>query len=185
MKARREGTKHFTASILVENNGEFLLLFHEKLNMWLYPGGHVEPNEEPQDAALRELEEEAAIAVSLLSCAIQPALEVEIDHATAAELPMPLSMLCEKILEKQGGHHWHIDMIYLARASDEQRETLMGRTGFQWATPEAAARLRCPSELPSLMRKAQSVLKTIPSPAIPLERNSGSLPWGSEYKTIR
>ena len=43
----RTGTKHFTASALIENRGRFLVQFHQKLGLWLYPGGHIEENEEP------------------------------------------------------------------------------------------------------------------------------------------
>jgi ADP-ribose pyrophosphatase YjhB (NUDIX family) len=32
-----------------------LLVYHRKLAMWLPPGGHVEPNELPDDAAVREV----------------------------------------------------------------------------------------------------------------------------------
>jgi 8-oxo-dGTP diphosphatase len=157
MNFERTGEKHFTASVLVENRGAFLLLFHHKLGMWLYPGGHVEPNEEPQDAARRELEEEVAISAELLCCGAAPAARLEVDH-TVAELPVPLAVLSEMIPNKGGGHHWHIDMVYLARVSDDQRAHLTDRQKFRWVSPDQAAGLRCPRELPSLMRKAQAVL---------------------------
>jgi 8-oxo-dGTP diphosphatase len=75
MPTERSGAKHFTASVLVENRGEFLLLYHRKLSMWLHPGGHVEADEEPQDAVLRELEEETAINVPLVSCGLAQCAE--------------------------------------------------------------------------------------------------------------
>jgi 8-oxo-dGTP diphosphatase len=158
MASNRTGMKHFTASILVENQGAFLLLYHRKLGMWLYPGGHVEANEEPQHAALRELEEEAAITASLLSCAPAQHMEVVHDGSTTAELPMPLSMLCERIPEAGGAHHWHIDLIYLARADDAQRALVTSDTEFAWVTPQEADALHCPRELPALMRKACAML---------------------------
>lgn len=55
---KRAGVKHFTASGLIEHQGRFLVLFHHKLGMWLYPGGHIEENEEPQDALVREILED-------------------------------------------------------------------------------------------------------------------------------
>ena len=158
MAIERSGTKHFTASILVENRGEFLLLYHDKLRQWLYPGGHVEDNEEPQHAALRELEEEAAISATMLSCQPASAVSLNIDEQVVAELPMPLSILCERIPDK-GGHHWHIDMIYVGRTDDEQRERLEERADAKWVSPAAAEELACPRELPSLMRKALTILR--------------------------
>jgi 8-oxo-dGTP diphosphatase len=160
MPSERAGTKHFTASVLVENRGEFLLLYHSKLGMWLYPGGHVEPDEEPQDAGLRELAEEAGIVVPLLSCAAAPHMPVEREESSTAELPMPLSILCEQIPDKDGGHHWHIDLIYLGRASDDQRRGVTADTDVKWVTPDAASGMHCPIELPVLMRKALAILNS-------------------------
>ena len=158
MPSERIGAKHFTASVLLENRGAFLLLYHRKLGMWLYPGGHVEADEEPQDAVLREFEEEVAITVPLLSCGVQPHVPVQLAGSVTAELPMPLSILCEQIPDKDGGHHWHIDMIYLGQAADEQRVSVVGDTEVRWVTPEQADVLNCPRELPVLMRKACAFL---------------------------
>ncbi len=34
--------KHYTASALIQNNeGKVLLVYHKKLNVWLYPGNAV------------------------------------------------------------------------------------------------------------------------------------------------
>jgi 8-oxo-dGTP diphosphatase len=159
MSFERSGEKHFTASVLVENRGAFLLLYHPRLEMWLYPGGHVEPNEEPQEAALRELEEEVAISAELLSCGAAPEMRLDIDPGSVAELPVPLAVLSEMIPNKGGGHHWHIDMIYIARAGDDQRARLSNSDEYRWVSSDQAQHLKCPRELPSLMRRAQSFLR--------------------------
>jgi len=39
-------------------NRKILLVHHRKANLWLPPGGHVEPDEHPREAAAREMEEE-------------------------------------------------------------------------------------------------------------------------------
>ena len=39
--------KHFTASALVIHDNKVLLVNHLKLGVWLYPGGHIENNETP------------------------------------------------------------------------------------------------------------------------------------------
>jgi len=46
-------------AVLVED-GRVLLIRHERLGVWLYPGGHVEPNETPREAAEREFREESS-----------------------------------------------------------------------------------------------------------------------------
>jgi 8-oxo-dGTP diphosphatase len=46
--------RHFTASGIVLADEQVLLVEHRKLGMWLYPGGHIEPDEDPVQAVLRE-----------------------------------------------------------------------------------------------------------------------------------
>jgi NUDIX domain len=51
------GIRHFTASaIVLDDNGRVLLVHHNKVGLWLYPGGHIDPNEDPAQSALREHE---------------------------------------------------------------------------------------------------------------------------------
>ena len=55
---------HFTASafIVSPDGAELLLIFHEKLRLWLQPGGHVEPADaDLLAAARREAREEVGI----------------------------------------------------------------------------------------------------------------------------
>ena len=53
--------RHFTVAVFVVWQERVLLHRHAKLGMWLPPGGHIEPDELPDDAAVREVEEEYAI----------------------------------------------------------------------------------------------------------------------------
>jgi 8-oxo-dGTP pyrophosphatase MutT (NUDIX family) len=55
---------HVTASAVVAraSGAEFLLVFHRKLDRWLQPGGHVEPDDATVfDAAVREAREETGL----------------------------------------------------------------------------------------------------------------------------
>lgn len=55
---------HITGSAwVVDQTGDkALLTLHTKLNKWLQPGGHGEPDEAVRDTALREAEEETGLA---------------------------------------------------------------------------------------------------------------------------
>lgn len=60
--------RHFCASVFVINpeNKKILLVHHKKYNKWVQPGGHIEDNETPEEAALREVYEETGVKVKLL-----------------------------------------------------------------------------------------------------------------------
>ncbi len=46
--------------------GKVLLHRHRKLGTWLPPGGHIEKDELPDDAAVREVGEETGVRVELV-----------------------------------------------------------------------------------------------------------------------
>jgi 8-oxo-dGTP pyrophosphatase MutT (NUDIX family) len=53
---------HVTASAIVhDGRGRVVLHRHKRLGIWLQPGGHVDPGETCEQAALREVEEETGL----------------------------------------------------------------------------------------------------------------------------
>lgn len=60
--------RHFCASAFVINpyTKKLLLVKHHLFNKWLQPGGHIEDDETPEEAAIREVFEETGIKISLL-----------------------------------------------------------------------------------------------------------------------
>lgn len=61
-------TRHFCASVFVidPDTKKILLVKHKKFDKWVQPGGHIEENETPEEAALRETYEETGVKVKLL-----------------------------------------------------------------------------------------------------------------------
>lgn len=55
---------HVTGSAIVLSERGVVLLKHKRLGIWLQPGGHVDPGEDPAAAAVREATEETGLAVS-------------------------------------------------------------------------------------------------------------------------
>lgn len=117
-------TRDFTATTFVVEHDQTLLLLHRKLGKWFPPGGHIEPNELPDQAALREVREECGLAAELLA----PGRPIGAIHM----LPQPYCILLEDI----GPGHQHIDLIYFARVvggtlAPAEREALAARW-FSW-----------------------------------------------------
>lgn len=56
----------FTAAIFVVHDRKVLLIHHRQLGKWLPLGGHIELDEDPEQAALREAKEESGLDVELL-----------------------------------------------------------------------------------------------------------------------
>lgn len=103
--------KHFTASALIIHEGKVLLVFHKKLGVWLYPGGHVEHNETPDSAVIREVMEETGLQVEIVGDRDENLADTEADISV---LHNPYAILCEKV-----GDHYHNDLIYLCKIKDE------------------------------------------------------------------
>lgn len=99
--------KHFTASALIIDNDRVLLVYHKKLDVWLYPGGHIEENENPDEALLREVEEETGLEVEIISNKDDSISDCKAD---VFSLHIPYAFLCELV-----GDHYHNDLIYKCR----------------------------------------------------------------------
>lgn len=102
--------RHFTVSAFLSHDGRTALHWH-RLGMWLPPGGHIEPSEDPLQAAVREVEEETGIP-----CEIVPTVP---PHAYEApqQLPPPVTIGVYDIAEP-GNPHQHIDLVYFATPLD-------------------------------------------------------------------
>ena len=105
--------RHFTATGYVIAGGRTLLLWHAKLKMWLPPGGHCEPNEDPVEAALREIEEESGLIVAVI---LPPDLLQLGEEGHPLVLPAPAVILVEDIVRGDQPFHQHIDHVYYTRA---------------------------------------------------------------------
>jgi 8-oxo-dGTP pyrophosphatase MutT (NUDIX family) len=100
--------RHFTATGFVVRDGRTLLHWHQRLQQWMPPGGHIEPNEDPVQAVLREIHEETGIVAEVI-----PALNALV-FAYPEQLPAPYTILIEDI-PGPGEAHKHIDLIYFCR----------------------------------------------------------------------
>ena len=88
-----------------------LLVKHKKLGVWLYPGGHIERHETPDEALIREVKEETGLSVELVSGRDN---DLGDKKAGVSSLHIPYAVLCEHIRGVKGCDY-HLDLIYRCR----------------------------------------------------------------------
>jgi len=95
----------FTVAIFVVHDGKVLLIHHRKLDKWLPLGGHIELDEDPEQAALREAKEESGLDVELLG------------ERPPTTSPGTRALIAPRFLDihRINETHEHIGMIYWAK----------------------------------------------------------------------
>ena len=101
------------------------LIHHPRLSAWMLPGGHVEPDENAAEAALREVREETGLTVRLLPGPAVP-LPTGFPHG-AVPAPWWVVELTAAPDRHTPAPHVHIDHLYVAVADTE---VPAGDTGF-------------------------------------------------------
>lgn len=81
---------HYTATVFVVHENKLLLLKQDRSPFWLLPGGHIEDNELPYEAAVREVFEETGLNVELLQ---KPDENARTKIATPLPVPIAVQLL--------------------------------------------------------------------------------------------
>ncbi len=124
--------RHFTATGFVVCGDSVALHWHPKVKAWLPPGGHIEPNEDPVQAVIREVLEETGFKVEVVPTS------PHVNLAYPDQVHPPYTIMVEDIHDPVDGFHKHIDMIYFCRpVADCQRLT----EGWQWVSRTELAEL--------------------------------------------
>ena len=120
--------RHFTATgYLMWNRGIFLHR-HPKINLWLPPGGHVEADEDPVEAVLREIKEETGLLAAVSETPNQKKFHFDYPKSI---IP-PRHILEEDIDDPIDGFHNHIDMIYYCKPITGINQLLPGWKLFSY-----------------------------------------------------
>lgn len=115
--------RHFTATGFVVQGSRTLLHWHKRLQQWMPPGGHIEPDEDPVQAVLREIQEETGATAEVIPSV--PTLPFN----NPGQLQPPYTILVEDIPEP-GDTHQHIDLIYFCSLADDTPDPSLG--DFHW-----------------------------------------------------
>jgi len=105
----------FTVCAYIVFEDSILLVHHKKLNMWLSVGGHIELDEDPEEALFREIEEESGLEKS--------SLRVLSDKPDAANWqPRVKSLYVPNYLDihQINDTHRHVGMVYFLTSNTKE-----------------------------------------------------------------
>jgi len=144
-------TRHFTVTIYIVYKNKVLLHLHKKMNCWLPIGGHIEENELPEVAALREVKEEAGLPINFY----EPKKKVNMGK-TVKELLYPMHIQLQDI--KPG--HKHIDFAFFATTKVNKFKPEEGEaTELRWFTLDEVKKLK--NAPVNAIKLAQEALKLL------------------------
>jgi 8-oxo-dGTP pyrophosphatase MutT (NUDIX family) len=126
----------FTVAIFVVHDAKVLVIHHRKLDKWLPLGGHIELDEEPEQAALREAKEESGLDVELLG------------ERPPTTSPGTRALIAPRFLDihRISETHEHIGMIYWARpkASSNAKLAVAEHHDIRWCSAADLDKLQPP-----------------------------------------
>lgn len=99
----------FVVTAFIVYKGKVLLVFHKQLQKWLPIGGHIELDEDPEQALFREIQEECGLEVEILSS------KPDIGNEGRKPLLTPNYLDIHRI----GETHSHTSLTYFARAKSD------------------------------------------------------------------
>lgn len=146
--------RHFTVAVFVVHDRRLLLHFHRKLGRWLPPGGHIEDNELPDHAAVREVLEETGVPVRLVGAYGLAEPPVDAPH----QLVVPAGVQVEDIYPG----HQHIDLVYFAVPTGAVAvDAVLAETDqVAWYAGDALDRLGASLEIQAWARRALDALSS-------------------------
>ena len=118
----------FTVEVFVVYRNKVLLRMHDKYKIWLSVGGHIELDEDPNEAALREVKEEVGLDVTLAS----DLKTSETITEGYKELIPPKFLNIHAI----NTSHRHISLVYFARAETDRVQPEKPTDEWRWVTKE-------------------------------------------------
>jgi len=142
-------------AVFVVHAGAVLLHYHAKLGKWLPPGGHIEDDELPDAAAVREVLEETGVRARLVGARGLPIEEPR-------QLVVPAGVQVERIYP---GHE-HVDLVYFAipdphyPGSAKVDPRLAERDQVAWYPAAAIAGLGASDEIQAWSRRALDAIST-------------------------
>ena len=144
MRVPDSADRDFVAGAFIVKDEKILFLKHKKYGFWLQPGGHVEPGETPDEAAVRETLEETGLKVEVVN------EEDRFENFSAIDLPKPFNINLHEIEED----HWHLDFQYLVEVVGETEDYEYEDENIGWFSKDELEDLDMPENCRKTAKKA-------------------------------
>ncbi len=116
----------FVVTFFIVFQGKVLLVNHPRYGVWIAPGGHIELDEDPEQALYREIEEETGLKVQILSD------KPELNTSSIKAILKPNYV----DVHEANPPHKHIALIYFGRSQSPDYRLSDEHTDMKWFTPE-------------------------------------------------
>lgn len=139
----------FTASVFIVQDNRVLMHLHKKTGKWLQPGGHIELDEDPNQAAIREAKEETGFDIELIG-------GTQLPHLRDAKS----DIVPPKFLNRHHFNetHEHVDCVYFARIIDGELTPEEG-VDIRWFSREELDSISLPSYIRAYALQALEEVK--------------------------
>lgn len=138
--------RHFTATaFVIDSQNRVLLLWHKRMQKWMPPGGHIDPNETPEECAKRECKEETGLDVEIIGSEQLDLFSNNTEEGSM--LKKPFAMMLENIPASEARNepaHQHIDSVFFAHPLDEKQALVIAKNEadhVRWFTKEEVENL--------------------------------------------
>lgn len=101
----------FDADVFIVHKDKVLLRKHDKFKIWLAVGGHIELDEDPNQAAIREAKEEVGLDITLVG-----EMKTYTDPVDGRDLVPPRFLNRHRINKA----HEHISLVFFATADSAE-----------------------------------------------------------------
>jgi ADP-ribose pyrophosphatase YjhB (NUDIX family) len=117
----------YVTSALIVYDGKVLLCNHPRYGKWINIGGHIELDQVPDDAIMREIQEETGLEVELIN-----------ERPQQPETPgvRPLMVPSFVDVHEANPPHRHVALYYIGKAKTDQFKLSDEHTALRWFSEE-------------------------------------------------
>ncbi len=141
---------HFTVEVFIVCRGKVLLRMHPKHKIWCSIGGHIEDNEDPNGAALREVKEEVGLAITLSD----EGQQFRTNEKTFRNLVPPVGLN----RHTTGDSHEHVTLVYFGVSKTDTVVPEHPHDEWQWVSMEELSGMDL---LPNIREYAEGALRAL------------------------